>query len=100
MSQPVYVVARFAVDTTRREEFIALATRLLVTPTHREEGCIRYELCADLSDPAQLAMLETWQSKAALDTHLSQPGLNDALDQLREFVTAPPQVQIYGGTTP
>lgn len=92
MSEIVHVVAHFEVSAAEIARFIAAAQRLLVEPTRGERGCLRYELCQDLQQPTRFAMLESWASAADLDSHLAQPGLAAALNELRPCVTAAPQV--------
>ena len=50
----------------------ALAREVLegfVEPTRKEEGCLRYDLFADLSDPTRFTFIEEWTSAEALDAH-------------------------------
>ena len=92
MSTTIYVVAQFTVRAADIDDFVAAAKRLLVEPTQAELGCIRYELCQDLTEPTQFVMLESWASAADLDRHLAQDALGTALDELRPFITAAPTV--------
>ena len=61
-------------------------------PAVSERGCQRYELCQNAADETRFAMIETWDSEETLNAHLSQPSLGTALDELRPFVSAPPDV--------
>ncbi len=99
MPSPVHVVAHFAVKTHCIEQFISTAERVLVEPTQTEPGCIRYELCQDLGDESRFAMLETWETEAALDRHLAQPSLSKALDQLGPLIAGAPQVHRLGAAS-
>ena len=40
-----------------------------VAPTRQEEGCLRYDLFADLSDPTRFTFIEEWTSAEALEAH-------------------------------
>ena len=77
------------------DEFVARANALLVQPTQREAGCVRYTLVQDLGDPSRFAMHETWTSAEALAIHLAQPALAAARDQLRPLIAAAPVVEKY-----
>lgn len=92
-SQSVRVVAQFAVKPECVDEFIAKGRELLVRPTRSEPGCIEYELCQDLADPTRFAMLEAWESEAALAKHLAQPSLQAALGKLAPMAAGTPSVQ-------
>jgi quinol monooxygenase YgiN len=88
----VRVVAHFAVRPDKIEEFIRLACASLVAPTRREPGCVEYDLCQDISDPTRFAMVEAWESAAALDAHLAQPALREAVARLGPMAAEPPKV--------
>lgn len=89
----IHVVATFAVKADRVEEFIREATKHLVEPTLQEPGCIRYELCQDADDPTRFAMLECWESEQALQRHLAQPRLQQAVAALTPLAAEPPHVR-------
>ena len=45
----------------------------LLAPTHKETGCLSYELHRDPADPATFVFIETWADQAALKLHLATP---------------------------
>ena len=92
MGNTIHVVAHFSVKKKFIEAFIAAANRLLVEPTVSEPGCLRYELCQNAADETRFAMIETSDSEETLNAHLSQPSLATAFDELRPFISAPPDV--------
>jgi len=53
------------------EQAVLDSLKLLLTPTRAEEGCLEYDLHRDLEDPGCFSFLESWQSQAHLDRHLS-----------------------------
>lgn len=95
----VHVVAQFTVKSEQADEFAEKAHRLLVVPTQQEKGCIRYELCRNLEDPAVFAMIEAWESEDDLKTHLGQPSLQKALPELMPMVAKPPVIQRFRPVT-
>ncbi|BDC48052.1 hypothetical protein F183_A03680 [Bryobacterales bacterium F-183] len=40
-----------------------------VGPTRAEDGCLRYDLFQDISDPLKFTFIEEWTTEAALDKH-------------------------------
>ena len=66
----VKVVAGFSVKKEKIEEFLNLTSEL-VEATRKEDGCIVYEMYQDEKNPSALFMLEEWQSRQALDEHMS-----------------------------
>lgn len=89
----VRVVARFAVQPDRADEFIEAARRTMVEPTRKEPGCIEYDLCQDLSEPGRFVMVETWESEEALAVHLGLESLQAAVAALMPLAAEPPTVQ-------
>jgi quinol monooxygenase YgiN len=43
----------------------------LITPTRKENGCIKYTLHQDNEDPAVFVFYETWESAACLQDHMN-----------------------------
>ncbi|MBI5483322.1 MAG: antibiotic biosynthesis monooxygenase [Deltaproteobacteria bacterium] len=43
----------------------------LIPPTRKENGCIEYNLHQDNSDPAVFLFVETWESAAAIEKHIT-----------------------------
>lgn len=94
-SDPVGVVAHFAIVEDKVDEFVALAQSEMVEPTLREPGCIRYELWQDRSDPTRFALVEEWESEEALAKHLAQPSLQAAVRRLQPMAAAPIEMSRY-----
>ena len=92
-SDSIRVVAHFAVKPEHVDAFIEAAERTLVAPTQGEPGCIEYDLWQDIAEPTRFAMVEEWESEAALATHLAQPSLQKAVGRLAPMAAEAPTVQ-------
>ncbi len=90
---PVRVIATFAVQADKLDEFIEAARRTLVAPTRKEAGCVQYDLCQDAADPTRFALVEAWESEGALEAHLAQPSLQAAVTRLAPLAAEAPRVQ-------
>ena len=55
------------------EDTVKKAALAMVEPTHKEEGCIVYNLHQSNSDKSQFMFYEQWTSKQALDAHMQTP---------------------------
>ena len=64
------VTAANYVKTGCVEEFLTIAKELVEKTNALDKGCIKYELCKDLSDPQRFVMLEEWEDQNALDEHM------------------------------
>jgi quinol monooxygenase YgiN len=90
-----HIVAAFAVRPESVAEFIRVAYETLVVPTRAEPGCLQYDLCQDPSDPTRFAMIEAWESVAALEAHLARESLRAAVARLTPMAAEPPKVARY-----
>ena len=66
----VVVVGSFKAEPGKEAEALQ-AFKDLVGPTHAEDGCIMYALHQGADDPSQLAFIERWASREALNAHLA-----------------------------
>ncbi len=68
MSQQVDVVAHIHA-APGNEALVREVLEGFVGPTRLEEGCLRYDLFNDLSDPKRFTFIEEWTSAEALKKH-------------------------------
>ncbi|MCA9244684.1 MAG: antibiotic biosynthesis monooxygenase [Phycisphaerales bacterium] len=84
----VNVLAHFVARADRAEQLATLLTGL-IAPTRAEAGCRMYTLWRNREDPRRFTMVETWDSDAALDTHLATPHVQNAVTKLDELLDEP-----------
>ena len=68
----IYVVATTKVKPEGREAFIAGA-KACIAETHKEKGCISYELHSSVNDPNTLVFVERWETRDDLTAHSRAP---------------------------
>lgn len=68
------------------EAVLKAALERIVPPSRAEEGCIRYDLHADLANPASFVMLEAWRDADALASHEATPHFKELLDAVGGLV--------------
>ena len=64
------VVAKNYADPKHLDEILKLS-RELVELTRGEPGCVSYGVYQDTEHPELLTMIEEWESREALETHLN-----------------------------
>lgn len=64
----IIVTAMMHVRTGKKEAFI-LEAKDLISATRKEEGCINYDLLANIEDENALVMLERWKDNDSLKKH-------------------------------
>lgn len=65
-----------------------------VAPTRKEDGCIRYDLFQDVSDPTKFTFIEEWTSPAALEAHSKSAHLAAGKPRLEGKLAGPTWVQV------
>ncbi len=72
MSEQVDVIAHIHAKPGQ-EDAVRAVLESYVAPTRLEEGCLRYDLFVDVSDPTKFTFVEEWTSMAALEKHSQSP---------------------------
>ncbi|RXT52605.1 hypothetical protein B6S44_17715 [Bosea sp. Tri-44] len=93
MSDPVLVIARARVIPAERERFIA-AARDCIAATRREQGCLGYDICENLTDPGHFVSVESWEKRADVDRHMQQAHLQAFLAIAGTCVSAAPVIEV------
>jgi quinol monooxygenase YgiN len=90
----IVVVGSFTARPGKEAEGLE-ALRALVEPTHPEDGCILYALHQGADDPARLAFVARWTSRAALDAHLASDHVKAALERAEELFGDSGDIVVY-----
>lgn len=91
----IKIVAKNYVKADKLKEFLALAEKLVADTRQKDAGCIRYELLQDLKNPQILTMLEEWESKEALDAHMTSSHFKSAMASFADFMEKPGEIDLY-----
>lgn len=90
---PIQVVT--LAEIIPRHETDALATlRQLACLTRQEEGCLRYDLYRDSTNPMRVNSLEVWSDEETLNRHLASPHLKSAVMALIGKLAGIPQYRV------
>ncbi|PWR02064.1 antibiotic biosynthesis monooxygenase [Meridianimarinicoccus roseus] len=60
---------------TGQEQALSESLRGLVEPTHREEGCLKYEMHLSHENPGHVIFVESWASRPLWEAHMESPHL-------------------------
>jgi quinol monooxygenase YgiN len=66
----VVCVAEFISKDGKENELLS-SLHSLMAPTHKEDGCIRYELNQSINNPKVITFIEKFKSREAFDLHCS-----------------------------
>jgi quinol monooxygenase YgiN len=92
--KPVTVIATFQAKPGKEAE-LKKALMALVAPTHKEDGCINYDLHELPENPAKFLFHENWTSKPHLDAHLKNKHIEVLLPRLNDLCIGMPEIIIW-----
>jgi len=91
MSEQLTIIARLrakpGMESRVRDVFSALRA-----PTHKEDGCVYYEMHQSLENPREFIFYENWTSAAHLDAHMKTPHFQAASQAAPEILDGPIEI--------
>lgn len=94
MSVNLTVIAEMVAKPGREDE-LRRQLLALVEPTHKDEGCVQYDLHRSTDEPARFVFVENWTSRECLDKHLATPHLQAFLKATPDLLAEPPRILTY-----
>jgi len=88
------VIARIKAQADKVEELRSVLISL-VEPTRKEPGCFSYTLLQNNEDPTDFTLVEEWESKQALESHLASKHFKDAGGKLPGLVAVKADIRLY-----
>jgi quinol monooxygenase YgiN len=92
--RPFAMTVTFKVKAGKEKELEAAFAPCLAA-THKEPGCVAYELNRDPDDPSAYFMYEKFKSVAALAEHLKQPHTQTVLKAVGPLTDGEPKVKVF-----
>jgi quinol monooxygenase YgiN len=86
-------IAEFRAKEGKTDNLIAELYRLM-EPTHKEAGCLRYELNQREDDPRWITYVEKWD-REAFKKHGAMPYIKNFFDNVRPGLVENFEVKIY-----
>ena len=90
----VVCVAEFRALDGKTEKLVE-TLHSLMQPTHKEPGCMRYELNQRVDDPRWVTFVEKWTDKKVFDEHCAMPYIKNYFDNLRQELVESFEVKLY-----
>jgi quinol monooxygenase YgiN len=87
-------VAEFRALDGRAEKLIE-SLQALIEPTHKEPGCLRYELNQRSDDPSFITFIEKWKDRDAFDQHCAMRYIKHFFDEVRPQLVENFEVTLY-----
>jgi quinol monooxygenase YgiN len=90
----VVCIAEFRALPGKTAELIA-ALHILMEPTHKEPGCLRYELNQRSDDDRWITLIEKWKDRNVFDQHCAMPYIKHYFDKVRPLLVETFEVKLY-----
>ena len=90
----VVCVAEFRALDGKTESLIEVLHSLM-QPTHKEPGCIRYELNQRVDDPRWVTFIEKWTDQKNFDEHCAMPYIAQFFNNQRPGLVENFEVKLY-----
>lgn len=90
----VVCVAEFRALEGKTEALIA-ALHSVIEPTHKEPGCIRYELNQREDDPRWITFVEKWKDQKSFDEHCAMSYITHYFNDVRPGLVESFDVKLY-----
>ena len=94
MDQHVSVVVKVAARPDKASEMRAVVLKLAEN-SREEDGCIRYDVLQNTTEPHVFLLVEEWTSNAHLDAHNLTPHVHEAVMDAVPLAAAPLDVGRY-----
>jgi len=93
-ARPVYVVTHVDVPPPRKDECIALLTKL-AEDSRKDQGVVRFDVVQQTSRPNHFTVLEVWQDQKAFDAHAIADHTKKFRAALGPMLGAPYEDRLY-----
>ena len=88
MDKRVSVVVKVTARPDKAPEMRAVVLKL-AADSRKEDGCVRYDVLQNASEPHVFVLVEEWTSSAHLDAHNLTPHVHDAVMKATPLAAAP-----------
>jgi quinol monooxygenase YgiN len=89
------IILKIAVSALPEKQKEVTQTLLsMIEPTAKEKGCLKYEAFSDIEDKNAFSLLEMWESREDLETHLGSDRFGVLLGT-KSLLSEPLKIQIY-----
>ncbi|MCK9782880.1 MULTISPECIES: putative quinol monooxygenase [Enterobacterales] len=68
------------------ENEVLSACKAMIKPSHKDEGCIQYELHKDTTQPRTFIFFEIWKDQNAIDKHNETEHMKAFVENLKDKI--------------
>jgi len=78
-----------------KEKDLVDALHILIEPTLKEGGCLRYELNQREDEPRWITFIEKWKDQKSFDDHCAMPYISHYFNNVRPKLVERIEVKLY-----
>lgn len=82
VAEELVCIAQFYAFEGKENELINVLYSL-IEPTHKESGCVRYELNQSIDNRLRITFIEKWSSQKTFDEHCAMDYITDFFNNVR-----------------
>ena len=91
--EPRLTVVTMLFDAADPAGLAAVLAKYVVL-TRMEPGCRNVDLCASVTKPSRLVIVQKWESPEAQQGHFDSPTMVDMAHACRHLLTGPPEIDL------
>ncbi|MBG3021666.1 putative quinol monooxygenase [Proteus sp. WDL240414] len=81
----VRLIATIVAKENHENEVLS-ACKAMIKPSHKDEGCIQYELHKDTTQPRTFIFFEIWENQSAIDKHNETAHMKAFVENLKDKI--------------
>ena len=93
------VIATLTGQPERRADIVAALAKAAAA-SRGDAGCLSYVFTQDVEDPDRFISVETWEDKASLDAHFTQPHIGELFGVIGDALAGPADIKTYETSGP
>lgn len=94
--EPDLTIVTMAFDAADAGALVAVLAKYVVL-TRMEPGCRNVDLCASVTTPQRVVVIEKWESAEAQRAHFDSAVMVDMARACTGLLTAPPEIDLLEG---
>jgi quinol monooxygenase YgiN len=87
------MVVTMSFDAADAAALVAVLAKYVVL-TRMQDGCRNVDLCASVTKPSRLVIIQKWATAEAQQAHFDSPEMVDMAHACRRILTRPPEIDL------
>jgi len=89
-------IVTMVLDAADMDRLIPILSKYVVL-SRQQPGCRNIDLCASVTTPNRLVIIQKWESSAAQRAHFDSPEMVEMAEMAKPLLAAPPAIDLLDG---